>query len=163
MNINTNSWHYRLVNKFCDMWRVNNLCPYMRRLTGILVVIVFVIPSVLFGMANTIVLIVKGREVLDTLLLNFGGDVFHYYGVACTVFGMVAWLLVLGYLLVTLVLYVVGKVAKALDNNESYQSWRYDKAQRSMLREPNIFITWCKARHDQVCPMVDFVAEEKTE
>ncbi|KKL71269.1 hypothetical protein LCGC14_2096650, partial [marine sediment metagenome] len=152
MNINTNTWHYRLVNRVFDMYFVNNLCPYMRRLIGILAIMFIGVPSVLFGMAETIVLIMKGREFLDIWLATFGG-VFHAYGIVCAIFGIVAWLVVTAYLLLTLTLYVVGKVNNALENNQSYQAWRLKKATKVMsphYREPNIFIQWCKARHDQV-------------
>lgn len=161
MNINTNSWHYRLVNKVFDMYFVNNLCPYMRRLMGILAVIVFVIPSVLFGMIEAVLFFVYDREYLSWIT---GDSFFGWYSATFLIFGMVAWLVVFGYLLVTLTLYLGGKVANYLENNQSYQSWQYDRATRArkVKHEPNIFVEWCKARHDQICPKVDFVKEEKT-
>lgn len=162
MNINTDTWHYRLVSRFSEIGWVNNLCSYMRRLTGMLAIIFIGIPSVLFGMVNTIVMVVKGREFLDALLATVG-NVFHMYGIVCTMFGMVAWLLTIGYLLVTLTLYIVGKISKSLEANDAWQARQYERAKKALHREPNIFIEWCKAVHDRICPLVTFVDEEKTE
>ncbi len=162
MEIKTDSWHYKLVNRFCEMDWVRNFCPYMRRLTGILAIFVFVIPSVLFGMAETLVMLVKGREVLDTWLASLGSLVLGYYGVICVILGIIAWLIVIGYLLLILVMYVVGKINNYLETNQSYTSWLRYRIKRRMARqrEPNIFVLWCKARHDQICPMVKFVNSE---
>ncbi len=163
MNINTSSWHYRLVNKFCDMWRVNNLCPYMRRLTGILASIVIGVPSLLYGMTEMVMLVVNGRDFLDAWI-NSGSGLFAVYSGVCAAIGFLAWCAVIVFGFGYSVMYVVGKVNNYLENNQSYQSWQYKRAKRAMkYKKPNIFVEWCKARHDQICPMVDFVSEEKTE
>lgn len=144
------------------MWYANNLCPYMRRLTLILAAIFIGIPSVLFGMAEVLVMVVKGRDVLN-VWINSGSGIFAIYSALCAVFGLLTWAAGILYGFGYSILYLVGKISKYLETNQSFTSWQYERAKRAMDHEPNIFIVWCKARHDQICPMVQFVGEKPNE
>jgi len=160
MKIKTESWHYRLVNRFSEMIWIDNFCPYMRRLTLILALMVFVGPSVLYGMIEMAVLVIMGKGHMAWLNTE---TVFGIYSVICQVLGLAAWIIGIVFGAVHLFLYVGGKVNNYLDNNDAWQARQYKKAHKQMRHEPNIFMQWCKARHDQICPLVEFVSEEKTE
>ena len=160
MKIKTESWHYRLVSRFSTMHWIDNFCPYMRRLTLILVLMVVAAPSVLYGMIEMAILILMGKGYMAWLNPE---SVFGLYSIVCQIFGLAAWIIGIVYGTVMAALYVGGKVNRFLENNDAWQARQHDRAKRAMRHEPGIFMQWCKARHDQICPIVEFVSEEKPE
>ena len=138
MKINKKSWHYRLINISKEHeWDIkNNLCGYFRQVVGAIIFFTFL---------STIVLFWSGNAIYAVFVTPTDG---FLLGIA-----MVWWVLV-GI--------IFGSVSGAIDNNHWLQlPIRLPKRVPRVKthKEPGIVRQWMKAKHDKVCPVLEFTDE----
>ena len=153
MIINKSSWHYRLLNKFAPSpvrW-YDNLCSYMRVLIGVMLLLTFIIPSLLYGMGEIVALVFMGREWFKEIwlegLYQFGGSLLGIHGLLSIIAGGCAW-----------VLFCAGLIAAGIDAIRSKIESKKVKhtIEGYMMFEESIFKTWWRSFHDKTCPMIEY-------
>jgi len=158
MKIKRSSWHYRIVSRF-GWGAPDNFCPYMRKLTALLVLMLFLVPSALYGMGEVIALVVMGKEAFKEVWLNgylveWGGTALSIHGIGSLVAGVICWL----------VIAVMGCVwaAETIGETKTAQSIRRKFRSRGVVvrKEPGVFRQWLTAMHDKACPILEFVNDD---
>ena len=146
MNINKDSWHYRLLMEFGGS-APSNLCPYVRKVISALVA---------FGM-----------------MFFLGACLTAFIGLGL---GSIAGYIVTGILLpsavmslVILALVLIAAHFLAMGNHGSYRDfilYPFRKVSSGVMenkgtKEPRIFVEYIKAKHNKLCPTLDFSGEYK--
>lgn len=158
MIISKSSWHYRVIDKFSDWKPPTNLCPYMRKLIGTLLLICFVAPSVLYGMLEVAAFTWYGKEIFLaywTGMLETISMVLAIHAVLSWIAGGVAWLFV-----------CLAAIAWTGDKVKAYRSAKeieraktdpdYHNKTTYKQSEPSIITVWLEALHDKACPIIEF-------
>lgn len=137
MKINTDSWHYKFIDTV-DTTHLHkkNLCPYVRQLLKCMfLTLIGVVVGVVLGIALGFFLLTPifawsiGFDVVQAFLLSIG------------------WL-------------VVGAVTL-----KQCRGWRVSWNKNLFTlptrqpREPGIFSIWLTAKHDKICPSLEFTDE----
>lgn len=158
MNINTNSWHYKLVkNTFTTSKGVpRSLCPYVRG----------VIYRVLFLSAIGTGLTLMLSNMLVDPMIGLG-----IAGIWAYVASFFASIVMLAVILGGACAIVFGGVWVYQRIQDWWEDRKYDKElERERLKEqgiepkqPNIVFAFVKAKHDKFCPTLNFTAPEDKE
>ena len=132
MNINKSSWHYRLLDRL-DMinWRGENLCPYFWKV----VIATVLLPAIALALLWTVTLPLWG--------LFFGAPLVLIVVVGLADIAGLIWLLVV-------------LVSERQDEEIRVGS---REAPVNLYKAPSLFRLWLRARHRQVCPLIDFVED----
>lgn len=135
INFSKDSWHYHFLTSD-DWWNSHlysqyraNLCPYVRRLTGMLIV-------------TLLCCIVVGLAAFSATI----APIYWFLGFPPVTSGIGAFIAI-GFLLWT----VVGLIA-AMFAVKYVQS----KMPAKEKKEPSVVVEWIKAKHDKFCPRIDF-------
>ncbi len=158
MNINKTSWHYAIASKGPHEHSSvpANLCPYMRR--------------VVVTLAIYILLLVCATGTVPTAYMLFTyGPASEWPEISSLLFSL--W--TMGGFLGLIILAVVALLgcAFAIDHFivTPYKEAKRERArvalesgQLSELREPepSIISAWLKAKHDKICPQLEFVGDK---
>ncbi|UIW11387.1 MAG: hypothetical protein [Enterobacter phage ENC9] len=158
MNINTNSWHYKLVkNTFTTSKGVpRSLCPYMR---AVLYRIMF------FGVTGTGLTLMLSNLLVDPMI-GLG-----IAGIWAYVASFFASIVMLAVILGGACAIVFGGVWVYQRIQDWWEDRKYDKElERERLKEqgiepkqPNIVFAFVKAKHDKFCPTLNFTTPEDKE
>lgn len=145
MKVNKNSWHYKLLTEnFCfisgwEEWHISNsLCLYFwqvmfRLVSGLGLGLIATSPLVFWG----------------TLLLGLHPSDLVFFGRLLVGLGI----------FVTFALTAVGALASIVYAGEFIR----DKLPRKEYKEKesNLFVEYIKAKKNKLCPIIEFVEEEK--
>lgn len=145
MEINKNSWHFKLVNEFFTP--PTNLCPYVRKVLASMGLAVFFccICVLLFG----IVVGVPGI-FLGSLVGYIVTGVIH------------ADIVIFGVLQVIYLVYLHWLGMEAYGDYRDFWVSLKDKIfsrkpeKPKVHKEPSIFVEYVKAKHDKICPNLEF-------
>lgn len=162
MNINVNSWHYKLVkNTFTTSKGVpRSLCPYMR---AVLYRVMF------FGAAATGLTLMLSNLLVDPMI---GLGITGLWAYVASFF---ASIVVLGGILVAACAVVFGCVWAYQRISEWWVDRRYDKKIERLQKEAkdrengiepkpeNIVWAFVKAKHEKFCPSLNFTTPEDKE
>lgn len=169
MNINVKSWHYRLVKNvtFRDSIRgqvPTSLCPYMR---AVMYRVLFFIVA---GSFVTFMIGAMGNPLGVSMMAYIGAT-----GLAATIGAAVAgFFAMLGILAVVLgiaasigvgIAVAVGKIGEIRRDRR----WAREAKEQEDLDNgitppaPGLLKSWFIAKHDAVCPNLEFVETEKSE
>lgn len=158
MNINTTSWHYKLVkNTFTTSKGVpRSLCPYMR---AVLYRIMF------FGVTGTGLTLMLSNLLVDPMI-GLG-----IAGIWAYVASFFASIVMLAVILGGACAIVFGGVWVYQRIQDWWEDRKYDKElERERLKEqgiepkqPNIVFAFVKAKHDKFCPTLNFTTPEDKE
>ena len=147
MKISKRSLHYRFLNRVSSYTPPRDLCTYMRNLVGwmfIYGVLAVTIPTVVFGMAADVGVLIIGVESFSDLIskynIGFYGQTF--LGVAMGL-GVLAWLIA-G---VALVCLIVSKI-------KSRRRYPYVSGKR--YERTTLIAEWWRAHREKVCPIIEF-------
>lgn len=166
MNINTKSWHYRLIKtiSFRDSQRgivPTSLCPYMRAVMYRVLFLAIVIIGV------TTLLGVMGNPIGITLMASLGIS-----GLAGTIGAAVAGFFAMVAILAAVIGVAVGggigiaAIATKVGEIRRERKWARlekeieDRANGIIPPEPGLFKAWFSAKHDAICPTLTFVKPE---
>ncbi|AHY25069.1 membrane protein [Pectobacterium bacteriophage PM2] len=165
MNINTKSWHYRLISAitFRDSRRgkvPTSLCPYFR---AVVYRIAFIIATTSIG-GFILGLFGEGAAVyLSSLAGITMGPVASI--IAGIPFGIILFAFIIGtvYGLLMGLSKIVGKIVVAY---EDYQDKKLDKEIEDRKngvkpKEPGLIMSFIKSNHDKVCPTLTFISKEE--
>lgn len=136
MQINTKSWHYR-IQDFLDFCQPNNLCTYCWMVLWSLFVLV-----VLWPLAIGV-----GGALLTSPLWAWLTPVFELTLVA----------FVIGIIEVGALLFILRAVIIDRRAAERFAGTRA----KLVIKEPSLFGAWISAKHDKVCPILNFVRDEE--
>ena len=137
MNINTNSWHYKLL-KYTELRVYDNLCPYVR--TVILAILLSIVATIIMGFLATAALVILAAPITSWLI---GFDPWEA-GIM-----MLLWVLAGG-----------GAIGFYRDRRKWGESVSWDRVvyeKDITYKEPSLFRLWLKAQHDKICPRLTFV------
>lgn len=158
MNINTNSWHYKLVaNTFTTSKGVpRSLCPYVR---GVIYRILFL------GAIGTGLTLMLSNMLVDPMI-GLG-----IAGIWAYVASFFASIVMLAVILGGACAVVFGGVWVYQRIQDWWEDRKYDKElERERLKEqgiepkqPNIVFAFVKAKHDKFCPTLNFTKPEDKE
>lgn len=158
MNINVNSWHYKLVkNTFTTSKGVpRSLCPYMR---AVLYRIMF------FGVTGTGLTLMLSNLLVDPMI---GLGIAGLWAYVASFFASIVMLAVI---LGGACAIVFGGVWVYQRIQDWWEDRKYDKElERERLKEqgiepkqPNIVFAFVKAKHDKICPTLNFTKPEDKE
>lgn len=163
MNIKKSAWHYRLIKRFSDWAPPSNFCPYMRKLTGIMLLLFFVAPSVVYGMGEAVMLVWWGKDMFNEIwmaTLESYSMWLAVHGAISALAGMLAWV-VLGVCLIGVTIDLIKKmkdkydIAKMLKQKEA-GTWIEPTSEGYVRSEPTIVTRWLEAIHDKTCPIIEF-------
>ena len=145
MQVNTNSWHYRLVRNWSPIRPIPyNLCPYTRAVIYSVFFVVFFLGTLaLIGVAMTLAIpisvFVRGNHIVT----------------AFSVCGAIGWTLVLSYTLSHLVTErrrrEVVELKLRIIRGEIPEPRNY-----LVAKPPGLLRLWLRAAHDRVCPQLEF-------
>lgn len=137
MNINTKSWHYRLIDYVSMDRPPENLCPYIRRVIRCIISsicgIAFVIAA---SIAGTFFLAYPILPYIDPNL--FAGNLAILSGVLYTGLGL------------------IGLMAYRDTGEYRKKDQLRREVKKSKKKPPGLFRMWLKAKHDKICPALDF-------
>ncbi len=133
MNISKTSWHYRLLNKLDMITQWETLCKYFWKV----VFASIAVPLVVLGGTWILTLPFWWMFVpeIPTPLVIFIGSVE----------------------IVFLIIALIGLINKRFD--EEIEAGTRPRPLYKEPKPPNLFKQWLKAKHDTVCPVIDFVDE----
>lgn len=162
MNINKNSWHFKLNMWFKsgNIWKIpTSLCPYFW--TTVMHIFLIVI-AVLF--VCSLGFMFGAPLLMNTGLVVFLGitSVFWQYVVA-TVLGIVSTAAFIAFLAFVAFSIIYGGHHLQLMYSD-YKTRKGDEREAAGLpryKEPNILIAFIKARKEKLCPHLNFVEGEK--
>ena len=158
MNINVNSWHYKLVkNTFTSSKGVpRSLCPYMR---AVLYRVMF------FGVAASALTLMLSNLLVEPMV---GLGIAGLWAYVASFFASIVMLtLILGA--------ACGILFGGVWCVQRIQEWWYDKKIERLQKEvedrangiepkpENIVWAFVKAKHDQICPTLNFTKPEDKE
>lgn len=161
MNINTNSWHYKLVkNTFHSPGKSvpTSLCPYFRAV---------VYRLGFFGAIITGLTIMLSNMILEPMI-GWG-----IAGIWAYVASFFASIVILGTILAGACTIVFGGVWAWQKIENWWDDRKYDKALERERKEaedrengiepkaPNIVFAFVKAKHEKICPTLTFVDKEE--
>lgn len=143
MNISKSSWHYRYVNKWWD-WPARNLCPYVWQI---------VLTTLLFPICTA---------TAGTVAFSLTSPLWFWY-VDNEVLRAVG---ILGAMLDIGILFFIWH-----EYRDEYWTFKGSKiyhddmlpgleTPKSVTNFNALVRAWLKARHDQVCPLIDFVEDK---
>ena len=145
MKIQTNSWHYKLIDQFSDDVP-KNLCPYIRKLMKHLAVIIFIIA---FLGANS--------WLLGTIPVSAFTTLTGFVGfLASLISGVVMLLITFG-----AVGGIVFGIAYLVETfKEKLKQRRFERLKNGIPeKEPTLMGAWIKSKHDKMCPRLEFEGE----
>lgn len=158
MNINTNSWHYKLVkNTFTTSKGVpRSLCPYVR---GVIYRVLFL------GAVGTGLTLMLSNMLVDPMI---GLGIAGLWAYVASFFASIVMLAVI---LAGACAIVFGGVWVYQRIQDWWEDRKYDKElERERLKEqgiepkqPNIVFAFVKAKHDKFCPTLNFTKPENKE
>lgn len=159
MKIKRSSLHYKIVSQV-GWGAPDNLCPYMRKLTALLILMLFLVPSALYGMGEVIAMLVMGKTEFRELwfhgyLTDWGGIGLMVHGVVSFITGVVAWLV-----LIVAACVWTGEVIRET-NTAQRIARKFRHRGVVLVKDPGIFRQWLTAMHDKVCPILEFVDDEE--
>lgn len=151
MNINKNSWHFKLLKHFYhevvyDLSHGHNvtLCSYFWSVVGALLKVLAIIGGVTVVTAGVGIILYGFFGSLMYLLLPLTGPLFDYklyeVGLSVLIFA----------LCITVVGGIMGAITgdmKVVPNYLKHNKTEYNKP-------PSLFLSWLKAKKDKVCPLV---------
>ncbi len=134
MKVSTKSWHYRVID-LLDFCHPHNLCGYCWMTLWALFVLVVVWP---IGIALATALVTSPfwfwlAPVYELSILGI-----------CV--GLMEAALLLG-------------ILRAVILDRRYEERRSGTRAKLVIKEPSLFYTWIKAKHDKVCPLIQFESE----
>ena len=135
MQINTKSWHYR-IQDFLDFYQPNNLCGYCWMVLWSLFVLVVLLPLV----------IVVGGAIVTSPFWVWATPFFELSLVS----------FIIGATEVVVLLIILRSIILDRWDDERYAGTRAEL----VIREPSLFGAWIRAKHDKVCPILNFVKKE---
>lgn len=138
MRINRKSWHYRLL-RATEFDPSDNLCPYCRQ------VIAAIVLAIIFG---AIGLAAIGLALGPFVQFFVEGD-----AAVWALLGGVGDIFVLSVLLSN----VVSERRRRERIARRSQAVERDWAPRTPPKEPGLLRLWLRAKHEKVCPRLDFV------
>ena len=130
MNISKGSWHYRLLSKL-DMisgYKSESLCPYFWKVAAAVVLL----PTLVLAIAWFL-----------TIPLWWS-----FTNIA------VQFAIIIGMIDVTGLSILLGILIRDRREREVEEGTR--EAPTNVYKPPSLFRLWLKARHEQVCPMIEF-------
>lgn len=136
MVININSWHYRLL-QFLDFRTPVNLCPYFWK----------VIAAIITAFAGMFAIALLASSAIFSLIYLFYPIPLTELSEVLLLLGIAEWLVFL--VIMSIVVWHYGR--------ERYDEWR---SQQPVVdrppKEPNIIVEFFKAKHEKVCPRLQF-------
>lgn len=156
MNINKNSWHFKLLDYFdheviIDLHYGNNvsLCNYFCSVVGALLKVLAIIIGGIINTASLGIILYALFGSLMYLLLPLTGPLFDYKlyegGLSVLIFAI-------GITIVAGICATIGGDMKVVP-----KYLKRDQAEDN--KHPSLFLSWLKAKKDKVCPLVKL--EEK--
>lgn len=140
MNINTNSWHYRLVYIFNYTNIPTNLCSYVREVCICILLTIGIMSFIGILLAGIFSFVLAFLPWFD---IDYDGFFF--------ILGLTE------FIIVTAVASFYGIVFLC---RAAHNAW-YRRKRRQMYctdtNEPNIFVEYAKAAKNKLCPMITFV------
>jgi len=157
MNINKDSWHYKLFDFVIKYPNQETVCSYLRGVIyGVLKVlgIVLLISIVIFGMINWVVLMATGIFLVVPLF-------YHFISAIILLAGVFGWLTLFIGILVFSYKYLKTKesVAGVIKNTASSISKAYAAVNVPTVKKgsfTDILITYIKNQHDKICTLLTF-------
>lgn len=138
MNISKSSWHYRLLSRMRllrdSYYGPENLCPYCWKV----LFAVFVVPIV----------VVLVAFVATIPLWWWASNNNHLFPLA----------IIVAIIEVGVLIYYLAVAVGTRHEREIMTGTRERPVNK--YKPPSLLRVWLKARHEQVCPIIDFVAEE---
>ncbi len=134
MQINTRSWHYRIINVL-DFNHPRNLCPYCWKVLWSCFMVGAVIPVV-------------AVVVVAAVTSPFWFWLQPYMGIT-----------VLGVTFGLLEAVILTAILRAVVRDRREDERREGTRAQLVTREPGLFWLWIKARHEDVCPLLQFVSK----
>lgn len=143
MIINTNSWHYRFLN-WMDQIPKTNLCPYVRQV---------ILYMGVFGFLATMgtFLVLASLYIAGQILGWLVAMLVTLSWIVPDPATAVATLLILAVLLALGTTYLARRVRRWVFVHS--HEWVNDEY---VPRPPNVFVAWIKAKHDKICPAIQF-------
>ena len=147
---------YWLADQASDDWRnpvPTNLCPFMRRVLGGLV---------LTGGAAFVLAVCLLAALLGSYTILIGPLLYHLgiIGVSGLVFSEVSVLAAFATLGVSLGMFIAASDKFFKDLNRKIGRWISNNAVAELEnKEPSPLAEWIKAKHDKVCPEIEFKRE----
>lgn len=168
MNINTNSWHYRLVKNvtFRDSHRGHvptSLCPYFRAVMYRVLFFTVVISGVVImlgAMGNPIGISMMAFVGATGLVAKIGAAVAGFFamtGIFATLIGVA----VAGGFGIAKISEKIGEIRRER-NYAKYKQELEDIKNGIEPPAPGLLKAWFTAKHDAVCPTLEFVTPEET-
>lgn len=145
MKIQTNSWHYKLIDNFSDDVP-RNLCPYIRRLMRYLSGIIFV---ALFLGANC--------WLIGSIPISAFTALTGFVGFLAA--------LSLGVVMLAVAFGVIGAIVFGIaylveTSKEKLKQRRFERLKNGIPeKEPTLMGAWIKSKHDKMCPRLEFEGE----
>lgn len=164
MQISTNSWHFRFMNKHTRWKRIpTNLCPYMRSLLWLLIKRTVALSfRGLFYALCAFILISPWLLLVHNFIVEFiPASWLVYTAKDVTLFLMLVGMGVVCYVLTGIVLAVGGAmVGVERYKNSDFARNRRQKKDASLVlppKEPSVVAAWWKDFHDKTCTPLEFV------
>lgn len=140
MNVSKQSWHYRFINNFSNYPPPGNLCPYMRKL----MLFILMFPA---GALGAIFFISLATAPLWFSFLESDTSL------AFAVMG--------GAIDIIILFFIWSEYRAELTHPDNAL---HDELLPGLEIQPPAFFAliaaWFRAKHDQVCPEIDFLTEE---
>ena len=145
MKVKTSSWRYSLIYDYSPFYPAATLCGYFWQVTGWGSLILASIPTVVTGLVLAPLFVFYGdqfSEWIDTLPL-----LLQIWLIMSSAIGGLLWVIGIGMTV------VIGGAAVG----EFAVTPVINKIRYSELTEPGLFRQWLKAKHDKICPLIDYV------
>lgn len=131
MRISKKSWHYCLIDKFSHYHPPGSLCPYMRKLLGIITMIILTVIVACFITTAVVVAPFWWFGLFNPLNPSF----LHF----ASIMGTGIWI-----------------AAPILGGIVGLVEWRQHRRYYHEPKEPTLFGAWIKAKKQKICPFIIF-------
>lgn len=151
ININTKSWHFRLIRNF-DSKPKSNLCGYFWQVVKYIILSVFIV--------SVGIILVSAFAFFSLYIIGLiAGSTLASVGIFPASFIDVPNTFNWRYVVLSIVIDAV--IAAFIYGKHKYDEYRYEKAEKSNGTEkstkPNLLFEFVKAKKQKICPLINFV------